>query len=147
VQRNKTRYIQVGNTKATTAFGSKSWHREWSISALEAFDENGNNVSIKKKVIIKSGIPHRDWKDPNKITNNIIGNKNNSTYHNTSGRSLLEIDLGKEYYIKNIILTSRLDKSERQNGTHVETFNADRQSMNIVRLGNSWNSYTKHIEF
>ena len=142
--RNKVRYIQVGNTKSTVG-----WDKHWSISQLEAFDETGKNVAFRKPVESIKGqyLPNRP---PASITDGIIqATEHGQYYHGKYGKSLLEIDLGKEYYIKNIVLTSRWsgEHSESQNGTHIETFNSKRESINLVHLGSSWQDLTKHIEF
>jgi hypothetical protein len=125
------------------------WNKDWSISLLTAYDENGNLVSNGKSVKRLAGTPQPGWGAPSVITNNKIDHGSQSTYHNMIGQALLEIDLGQEYYIKNIVLICRWfgEGAERQNGTHIETFNQARKSINIVHLGNSWNDLTKHIEF
>ena len=89
---------------------------------------------------------------PDTITDGKIRTNLAYEYYHGGGNdepSLLEIDLGKEYYIKNIVLTSRWsgEHSESQNGTHIETFNSKRESINLVHLGSSWRDLTKHIEF
>ena len=143
---NKVRYIQVGNNLSTG-----SWSKDWAIAELEAFDHNGKDVALKKPVKLLKGVV-MNGSNPGAITNgNIITNTWNHYFHGggTNTQTLLEIDLGGEYYIKNIVLTSRwvIAYTERQNGTHVETLNSNKERINIVHLGNFWNDFTKHIEF
>ena len=148
---NKVRYIQVGNTKSDMRRQDNThvWHPSWAITLLTAYDENGTLVSNGKPVKRLAGTPQTRWGAPSVITNNKIDDAEAGTYHNMKGQSLLEIDLGREYYIKNIVLICRWWKpfTEHQHGTHIQTFNQARKSINLVHFGNSWNDLTKHIEF
>jgi len=151
ISSNKTRYIQVGNNR----FGNtvNHWNKDWSISEVQAFDKNGTDIALRKPVKQLKGVGHAQHLfPPSCITNGIIRGHHHQHYFHGGGsneQTLLEIDLGAEYYIKNIVITGRWHGglAERQNGTHVETFNAAKQSINFVQTGQWWQDLTKHINF
>jgi len=151
ISSNKTRYIQIGNNRFGITGGH--WDRYWSISEVQAFDKNGTDIALRKPVKQLKGVGlDQNRFPPSCITNGIIrGYENNQYFHGggSNEQTLLEIDLGAEYYIKNIVITARWNGgiTERQNGTHIETFNAARQSINFVQTGQWWNDLTKHINF
>ena len=157
ISSNKTRYIQIGNNhwgnSARLSWSSHVNPRYWAISEVQAFDKNGKDIALRKNVKQLKGVAYGNGSyPPSAITNGIIRGANPGQYFHGGGNSeetLLEIDLGAEYYIKNIVITARWNGSltERQNGTHIETFNSAKQSLNFVQTGQWWNDLTKHIEF
>ena len=126
---------------------------------LKTANQQGVNTDSFIKQQVKSGLNLKILKGvahnnspPGAITNGIVNTNTWNHYFHAGGtntQTLLEIDLGGEYYIKNIVLTSKWDHNlhERQNGTHVETLNSNKERINLVQLGCSWNNLTKHIEF
>ena len=136
---NYVRYIQVGNSLAP------EWNRYWAIGEVRVFDENNDNVALNKPVKLLKGSPYNS-SPVSAITNGIIKTNTWTKYYHGGGtntRSLLEIDLGKEYNISSIHISGRWNSSYwgRQKGTHIETFNGNHKSHSIGKIyvnGDEW---------
>jgi hypothetical protein len=150
-KRNKARYIKVGNKDDVLA------QDYWTLIELRAYDRAGNNVALGKPVTIKEGTTYGGT-PPGNITNNKIftnpkANPNarqdnwNLGYHGNPGTNLLQIDLGEEIDLSQIVLFNRWNPSIffRMDGTTVELIGADNKSNRIIYTGLWDKDFTKSI--
>ena len=122
------RYIQLGNTDGN------DWDRYWSIGEVRLVAKNGANLALKKPVKLIKGTPYNGSKVSAITDNHQHTNTTNRFYHSggKNERTLLEIDLGKEYKLdelKEIQVMSRWHGHfwKRQIGTHVETLDSNKK--------------------
>ena len=160
--RNKARYIVVGNhNRPDLAIGA------WTLIEIEAYDNKGENVIKNKLAVQMIGDKLADGFGPDKSNNGIVftsptnmydsnskmvDNANNG-YHGKDAilRHAIHYDLGKEYYIDQIVLHNRwyeglynnMSVSARMNGTTIELYDAKNTLLRTIQTGNWHNIYSK----
>ena len=153
--RNKARYIIVGNkNRKDLAIGA------WTLVKIEAYDNTGVNVIEGKPTKKIEGEPaNSTFKPENTNTGTVFSTATNMTdnadrgYHGKDEIVFhaLEYDLGKEFYIDQIVLHNRwhggthnnLSVTARMNGTTIELFDANKKLLRTIQTGN-WNqAYSK----
>ena len=138
--RNKARYINVGND------GSNFYNEYWQVSQLVAYDDAGNNISQGKSVKRNKGSEYKNSKkgmetltDGNIFKNTAPSDNNDYCYLGESPQQL-QIDLGSEQYISQIVLFGRHAKDEidRMDGTIIELLDSDGKTTRKIHTG-IWN--------
>lgn len=148
---NKARYIRVGNND------SPFWRHYWSLIELEAYDDSGNNVAKGKPVTRVHGTQHGNYAMSN-ITNGKVfdggaGGRHfhdniGLGYHGSTNKQELEIDLGSEKYITQIVLYGRYHGSyiHRLDGTSVKLLDANKNVTRKIMTG-MWHDGTYSKEY
>jgi hypothetical protein len=162
-RQNRTRYIRVGNKfSENTQINIVDY---WTLLELQAFDYSGNNVAENKPVTITAGKNvGASWSSPSNITNGLVGIRDsidaNILYHGDVGVNELEIDLGQEYDLSQIVLFNRpaptdvfnstkstdlnvLAGSERLNNTTIQLFDKDKKLVRRIYTGIWYTTYSK----
>jgi hypothetical protein len=160
--RNKARYIVVGNhNRPDLAIGA------WTLIEIEAYDNKGENVIKNKPAVQMIGDKLADGYGPDKSNNGIVFtsptnmydsnskmvDNANSGYHGKDAimKHAIQYDLGKEYYIDQIVLHNRwyeglwnkMSVSARMNGTTIELYDANSTLLRTIQTGNWHNIYSK----
>ena len=146
--RNRARYIIVGNHKRPDlAIDS------WSLIEAEVYDINGVNIAKGKQVSIVKGAggdttnyPPSKITDGQIFTNRSFGDNMINGYYGTSALSQgLEIDLGADYDLSQIVLFNRFSEpiSSRLNGTTIELVNSAKIPVRLIQTGIWNNIYSK----
>jgi len=160
--RNKARYIVVGNhNRPDLAIGA------WTLIEIEAYDNKGENVIKNKPAVQMIGEKLADGYGPDKSNNGIVFtsptnmydsnskmvDNANSGYHGKDAimKHAIQYDLGKEYYIDQIVLHNRwyeglwnkMSVSARMNGTTIELYDANSTLLRTIQTGNWHNIYSK----
>ena len=153
--RKKARYLIVGNkNRKDLAIGA------WTLVKIEAYDNTGVNVIEGKPTKKIEGEPaNSTFKPENTNTGTVFSTATNMVDNANSGYHgkdeivfhALEYDLGKEFYIDQIVLHNRwhggthnnLSVTARMNGTTIELFDANKKLLRTIQTGN-WNqAYSK----
>ena len=160
--RNKARYIVVGNhNRPDLAIGA------WTLIEIEAYDNKGENVIKNKPAVQMIGDKLADGYGPDKSNNGIVFtsptnmydsnskmvDNANSGYHGKDAimKHAIQYDLGKEYYIDQIVLHNRwyeglwnkMSVTARMNGTTIELYDANSTLLRTIQTGNWHNIYSK----
>jgi hypothetical protein len=144
-KRNKAKLIKVGNLDPTIA------KDHWTLIELRAYDHAGNNVAQGKPVSIVQGSAYGGT-PPGNITDGRIFNAPNQLhdnwnlgYHGNPGINALQIDLGAEIDLAEIVLFNRWDASYdwRMDGTTIELIGADNIRNRIIHTGLWHRQYSK----
>ena len=160
--RNKARYIVVGNhNRPDLAIGA------WTLIEIEAYDNKGENVIKNKPAVQMIGDKLNDGHGPDKSNNGIVFtsptnmydsnskmvDNANSGYHGKDAimKHAIQYDLGKEYYIDQIVLHNRwyeglwnkMSVTARMNGTTIELYDANSTLLRTIQTGNWHNIYSK----
>jgi hypothetical protein len=165
--RNKARYIVVGNhNRPDLAIGA------WSLIEIEAYDNTGENVIKNKQATIMVGEKLADGYEPGLSNNGIVFTSPTdlkiTDMFNSEGKMVdniqrgyhgkdaiqkhaLKYDLGKEYYIDQIVLHNRwwegswnkVSVTARMNGTTIELYDANNIRQRTIQTGNWHNIYSK----
>lgn len=143
--RNRAKFIRIGNNK------HKLWSDYWTPIELEAYDHSGNNIAKGKVVKKISGNPYGNY-NINNIVNGKIFNSDKERhdnhlhgYHGHVGKHELEIDLGAEYDIAEIIIYNRWnsDADQRLDGTHIQLLDKDKNQRRLIHTGLWHRQYSK----
>jgi hypothetical protein len=140
MNKSKTaRFIRIGNNVSS----SLPRVDKWSISEVEVYDLSGNNIAKNKPVSITAGSQYSSYS-----ASNIVNGTNsdaNIYYHGNDGANELEIDLGQEYIIYNIVVYGRYHDGYwiRANNTSIQLLDKDKKQNRIIFTGNWENSYSK----
>lgn len=145
---NVARYVIVGN-KLKSGIDSQTY---WTIHEVEIYDSSGTNIALNKPVTIISGKTEHPntsvWGLPGNITSGHAKNEDTDFYHAYDKTdNELQIDLGKEYDIKQIIIYNRWNwnATERANNTSIQLLDSNRKVNRIIFTGN-WNqAYSKEF--
>ena len=147
---NKARYIKVGNTN------SPFWRAYWSLIELEAYDTSGKNVAKNKTVTRLKGTAYNTTLVHQNITNGVVFKDNSFSdnivygYNGGADQQQLQIDLGKEYYLNQIVVYGRhkgsKDVEARLDGTEIELLNSNKVITRTIRTG-MWNDGTYSKEY
>ena len=147
---NMARYIRVGN-KLTSGINSEEY---WSIREVEVYDFSGNNIALNKPVTVISGksinSDDTDWGLPENITNGNALAADKDCYHGDISKDHeLEIDLGKEYNIYQIIIYNRYERNytTRANNTSIQLLDSTpNKNVNRVIFTGKWDGlYSKEF--
>jgi hypothetical protein len=144
-KRNRARYIKVGNLDSTIA---KDY---WAPIELRAYDNSGNNVVQGKPVTVLQGSALNNT-PPGNITDGRIFNSPKELHDNwhlgylgNAGTNVLQIDLGAEIDLAQIVLFNRWSENDdwRMDGTTIELFGADNNRNRIIHTGLWHRQYSK----
>jgi hypothetical protein len=147
-KQNKARYIRIGN-RLPSAMDKADY---WTIKEIEVYDQSGINIALYKPVTVTAGTtPYpgdSNWGLKENIVNGraIAANDNDTDcYHGNTGENELEIDLGVEYDISQIVLHNRYsaDYSWRANNTSIQLLDANRNKNRVIYTGNWLKVYSK----
>jgi len=146
---NKARYVRIGNDLSGTNLKLEDY---WNIASVKVYDINGKNVSDNKPVTIVAGS-----KDPSSAIPNIITiptanfvkstGYNENLYLGGQGKNALQIDLGQEYHIKQIIIWGRwwLDWYYRLNNTSIQLIDKDGVTVKNTIYTGTWETWSKEF--
>jgi hypothetical protein len=142
---NIARYVRVGN-KLKSGIAHYDY---WTIKEVEIYDSSGTNIAFNKPVTVTDGKTHHpndnNWGLPGNITNGSAKDVDNDSYHGGTGTNELEIDLGKEYYISQIVIFNRYNgqAEHRANNTSIQLLDSNRNVNRVIFTGNWLQCYSK----
>ena len=142
--RNSVRFIRVG----TRYNGLNARKNYWTIRELVVYDIEGNNVALNKPVKINAGSALSPSKPENIVNGRFVDRDDwHNDYHaiNNNNMNELEIDLGQEYNLEQIVLYNRHhhEWSDRLNGTTIELLNKDKLRTRLIHTGNWDHAFSK----
>jgi len=141
---NRVRFIRVG----TRYNGLNVREHFWTPRELVVYDIEGINVALDKPITIIEGSALSP-STPENIVDGWFPNGDNwhGDYRADGGNNIneLEIDLGKEYNLEQIVLYNRqnLEYSKNLNGTTIELLNKKKNRTRLIHTGNWENTLSK----
>jgi hypothetical protein len=145
-KQNIARYIRIGN-KLTSGIDSVD---SWTIHEVEVYDSTGINIALNKGVAVISGQTaypnNNEWGIAANITNGNAKALDGDSYHGNADKNHeLEIDLGQEYDIKQIIVHNRYHSSyvTHANNTSIQLLDKNKNVNRVIFTGNWLHTYSK----
>ncbi len=137
---NTARYIRVGNN-VPSSIPRKDY---WTIQEIEVYTKDGTNIAKNKPISITAGSQLDNWSAANAV-NGEAPRADNNFYHGNTGANELEIDLGQEYHISQIVLFNRYHDglSDRMDNTSIQLLDKDKKRNRIIFTGNWLHAYSK----